>query len=119
MFLLGMGVNLIGVPSEVSGAAKTATSILLGLHMLIGLGLLVGSIAIVIKGRSSAFVRQIWFGLLTIIITIFCGVMTVATKSNWWSYGMSIGFIANFWIYGLLLFKTRAQGTRVPEQIRR
>jgi len=107
MFLLGMGVNLIGLPSEVTGAAKTATSILLGLHILIGLSLVAGSITAVLRARRSIFQKFARTGLIAVAATFFSGVMTFATKSNWWSYAMSIGFIANFWIYGLLFFKTR------------
>lgn len=112
MFLLGMGVNLIGLPSEVSGGAKTTTSILLGIHILISLGLLSGSIFVVSKARSLAFARQAWMGLAAIALTILCGVMTVVTKSNWWSYAMSIGFITNFWIYSGLFVKTRSEINR-------
>jgi len=49
MFLLGMGVNLIGLPSQVAGGAQTATSILLSLHALIGLSLVAGSIVTVVR----------------------------------------------------------------------
>jgi len=107
MFLLGMGVNLIGLPAEVSGGARTATSILLSVHVLIGLGLLAGGVSTVRRARSSAFIRQSWTGLVALILTVLCGVMTAVTKSNWWSYGMSVGFITNFWIYGSLYVKTR------------
>ncbi|HSW77254.1 MAG TPA: hypothetical protein VLG36_00470 [Candidatus Chromulinivoraceae bacterium] len=108
MFLLGMGVNLIGLPSEVTGGQQTATSILLSLHVLIGLSLVAGSIVTVVRAKSSDFMKLAWIGLATILITLLCGIMTAATESNWWSYGMSIGFIANFWIYGALFVKTRS-----------
>ena len=107
MFLLGIGVNLIGLPSQVAGGTKTVTSIILSLHVLIALGLLAGGIVTVIRAKSSIYMRQTWIGLAAIILTFSCGVMTVITENNWWSYGMSIGFIANFWIYGLLFVRTR------------
>lgn len=107
MFLLGMGVNLIGLPSQVTGGEQTATSILLSLHVLIGLSLVAGSIVTVVRTKSSDFTKLAWIGLITILVTLLCGVMTAVTGSNWWSYGMSIGFIANFWIYGMLFVKTR------------
>lgn len=107
MFLLGMGVNLIGLPSQTTGGANTATSIILSLHVLVALGLFAGAIVTVMRARSSVYVKQTSIGLAAIILTFSCGVMTVATESNWWSYGMSIGFIASFWIYGLLFIRTR------------
>lgn len=107
MFLLGMGVNLIGMPAETTGGAKTATSIILSLHALIGLSLIAGGIVTVVRAKSSAFAKQSWIGLVAILLTFACGVMTIATESNWWSYAMSVGFIANFWIYGALFVKTR------------
>jgi len=107
MFLLGMGVNLIGLPSETTGGANTATSIILSLHVLIGLSLIAGSIVTVVRARSSAFYTHAWVGLATIFLTFVCGAMTVITSSDWWSYVMSLGFIANFWIYGALFMKAR------------
>lgn len=107
MFLLGMGVNLIGLPSEVTGTANLATSIILSVHVLIGLGLLAGAAVTLRRTRGSHFTKNARIGLIAIILTIFCGVMTATTKSNWWSYGMSIGFLANIWLYGWLYINTR------------
>lgn len=107
MFLLGMGVNLIGLPSQVTGGANTATSIILSLHVLIAFGLLAGATVTVIRAKTSVYMKQSWIGLAAIILTFSFGVMTVATENNWWSYAMSIGFIVSFWIYGLLFVKTR------------
>jgi len=107
MFLLGMGVNLIGLPSETDGSAKTATTVLLGLHMLIGLGLVLGAIFALVKAKRTAFAPLARVGLIAITLTFIAGVMTFSTGNNWWSYAMSIGFISDLWIYGLLFMKTR------------
>ena len=107
MFLLGMGVNLIGLPAETTGGANMATSIILTLHALVGLSLIAGSIATVVRAKSSVYERSAWFGLAAILLTFSCGVMTIATENNWWSYAMSVGFIVNFWLYGALFVKTR------------
>jgi hypothetical protein len=109
MFLLGMSVTLIGLPSEAAGMAKTATTILLGLHILVGTGLVAGSILTLLRARSSGFLKPAWIGLTAVALTFLCGVMTAATESNWWSYAMAVGFIANFWIYGALFVKTRIE----------
>lgn len=107
-FLLGMGVNLIGLPGDTSGAAKTTTQILLGLHVLISLGLLVGAGISLSLARKAGepFVRFAWIGATGIAITVTAGILTTATKSNWWSYLMALGFMASLLLYGAVF--TRA-----------
>lgn len=107
-FLLGMGVNLIGLPSDTSGTAKTTTQILLGLHVLISLGLLVGAGISLRLARKAGepFVRLAWIGATGIAITVTAGILTAATKSNWWSYLMALGFMASLLLYGAVF--TRA-----------
>ena len=39
-FLLGMAVNLIGQPSETTGAAHAVSTVLLGLHVVVAIGLI-------------------------------------------------------------------------------
>ena len=109
MFLLGMGVNLIGLPSETTGTAQTATSILLGLHVVVGIALVAGGAVTVLRARGSAFLRQAWLGLTAVVLTFVCGAITVSTGSALWSYAMSVGFIGSFWIYGALFVGTRAE----------
>jgi hypothetical protein len=46
-FLLGMAVNLLGLPSQARGTAHTATTVFLAAHVLITLGLRVGAVMIV------------------------------------------------------------------------
>lgn len=107
IFLLGMAVNLIGLPSEVTGGAQTATSVLLSLHILVAIGLVAGSVVTVIRARGSSFLRLAAIGLAAIALTLVCGVITVSTGDARWSYAMSVGFIASFWIYGLVFVRTR------------
>ncbi len=109
MFLLGMAVNLIGLPSQVSGSAQTATTVLLSLHILVAFGLVAGSIVTVRRARGSTFIRPAGIGLAIIALTFVCGAVTVSTGDALWSYAMSVGFIASFWIYGLLFVGTRGE----------
>ncbi len=109
MFLLGMGVNLIGLPSEATHGAKTVTSVLLGLHILIAIGLIVGAtltIRLAAK-QGSAYRKLTYWGGLTTGLTFIAGITTVATDNSWWSYAMALGFIVNAWIYGLLYIRTK------------
>jgi hypothetical protein len=106
IFLLGMAVNLIGLPSETAGGTKTITTILLALHVLIGFGLIAGGISMVLRTKESALLKQAQVGLAAIILTFICGVIDVKTKSDWWSYAMSVGFMASLWAYIMLFVKT-------------
>ena len=42
-FLLGMAISLIGQPSETTGAAHTASNVLLALHVLVAVILIAGA----------------------------------------------------------------------------
>lgn len=105
-FLLGMGVNLIGLPDETSGGAKKATQIFLGLHVLISLGLLIGAILCVVFAiKAGVFKKLAQAGAAGVVITITAGVLTMATGSNWWSYLMAVGFMASLLAYASLYSK--------------
>lgn len=104
IFLLGMAVNLIGLPDEVSGGAKTASNIFLILHMLVAIGLIVGAIRIVISAQKQekTILTLAKVGSAAIGVAVIAGILTLATKSNWWSYLMAVGFIAGIGVYGRL-----------------
>lgn len=108
-FLLGMAVNLLGLPSETTGINKIASAVSLGLHTLLALGLLVGAILTVKRARAidAKYVRVAWSGAMFIIITIAAGVLTIVLGNDWWSYIMAAGFIATFVVYGKLLLQTK------------
>ena len=116
-FLLGMAVNLIGQPSQTTGAARAVSTVLLGLHAVVAIGLVAGAVMVIGAARGGGDrPRQLArSGAVLIGLTAVAGVMTVITKSNWWSYGMATGFIASVLLYGTLL--VRAQGpTPRPQQ---
>jgi hypothetical protein len=108
-FLLGMAVNLLGLPSQVTGAAHTASTVFLAAHVLITLGLLAGAAMIIrATARPQNPSRQlaIW-GAIAIAATTAAGILNMITKSNWWSFGMALGFIASLLTYGGLLMQAR------------
>ena len=105
VFLLGMAVNLIGLPSQTAGGAHLASMVFLAVHALIALGLVIGSVLLL---RAAARLGGRWrgqgiAGAAAIAMAVAAGILTVITSSNWWSYAMAVGFIAAVLAYGSLL----------------
>jgi amino acid permease len=42
-----------------------------------------------------------------VAVTIGAGVLALATKSNWWSYLMAVGFLASLLIYFVLVLRAQ------------
>ena len=81
-----MAVNLIGQPSETTGAAHAVSSVLLALHVVVAIGLLAGAVMVIRAARGGGErPRQLArSGAVLIGLTVIAGVMTVITKNNWW-----------------------------------
>ena len=105
LFLLGMAVNLLGLPSQTSGAAHLASIAFLAAHALIALGLLVGTTMLLraATGLGGRWRRLATAGAIAIVAAFVAGVLTLITKNNWWSYTMAAGFIAALLAHGSLL----------------
>ena len=110
LFLLGMAVNLLGLPSQTSGAAHVASIALRAAHVLIALGLLIGTVMLIraAAGLGGRWRRQAVTGAIAIVAAFGAGALTLATKNNWWSYAMAVGFIAALLAYGSLLLPASA-----------
>ena|SRR5437868_3143117 len=104
-FLLGMAVNLIGLPSQRTGGWKATTTVFVVLHSLIALGLAFGAVQVFRLARpADQRTRQLaTYGLIAIVATIVAGIATLSTKNNWWSYAMAVGFASALLMYGGLL----------------
>lgn len=105
MFLLGMAVNLIGLPDEATGFWRTASICLLVLHVLVAIGLIVGAVQIrTLSEKAGAPFRT--FGMVGsagVGVAFLGGILTMATHgNNWWSYVMAVGFISAMIGYGRL-----------------
>ena len=110
VFLLGMAVNLVGLPSETSGAAHLASIAFLAAHALIALGLVIGTVMLL---RAAARLGSHWrrhaiAGATAIAVAVAAGILTLITNNNWWSYTMAVGFIAALLAYGNLLLPASA-----------
>lgn len=110
--ILGMAVNLLGLPGETTGAARIATSVSLILHVLIAVVLVVAAVlTALIAGRTEPRHPGLgWIGFAVIIVTFAAGVLTMMTNSGWLSFIMAAGTTASLVIYGILYGRAR-QGT--------
>jgi len=106
-FLLGMAVNLLGQPSEATGTARIASTVFLAGHVLISVAMAIGAVLTVRAAAriSGRWRRQANWGAAAIAATLAAGILTVITNSNWWSYGMALGFITALLAYGSVLLK--------------
>ena len=109
MFLLGMAVNLIGVKKDDLASVWSAGAIFTYLHILLALGLLINSLlAVKFAVAAKKLVRAAWIGVVLIVATTVCGMLTLGLDSDWWSFAMATGFIASVWLYGIMLFRAKA-----------
>ncbi|HEV7146373.1 MAG TPA: hypothetical protein VGN48_05185 [Pedococcus sp.] len=94
-FLLGMGANLVGLPSEVKGAAHAVTLTLIGVHALLAIGIVV--VAFLVSRSASeeqVAVRPTTIGGISVAVTFVAGLGTLMTGSAWLSFVMAAGFLA-------------------------
>ncbi len=105
-FILGIATNLfIKLPAEGGSAAWRAawTNVVTILHMIIGLGLFVGSIAFVIRtvlAKDGHWMIASMAGFVGMLLAFFGGVLFVQTQSDAYSLIMAIGFILGVLAYG-------------------
>ncbi len=112
-FLLGLAVALIGMPSEVSGFAAVASWALLGLHVLVGIGLIAVAFQVMAAAPAgSAHRGTAVAGVVVIIATVLVGGARMGMDSDWLSYLMGVGFLAAFFLYGRLALAAAAEGAR-------
>ncbi|WP_258045979.1 hypothetical protein [Leifsonia shinshuensis] len=109
-FLLGMGANLLGSPAEDDGAARVFASIVLGLHALVGIGVIVVAVrAWLTARRADVAPRAALWAFVVILLTFLAGVGTMLTGSEWLSFLMSAGFVAAAALYVVIGARALAQ----------
>jgi hypothetical protein len=108
MFVLGIGVNLIGLPSENTGGTKVITGILLVLHILVSIGLLVGAALCLLRSGplDDAMRSQVLIGGVLIVVAFVAGILDTSLGSAWWSFLMAVTFIGAFVVYGRIYVAT-------------
>jgi hypothetical protein len=108
-FLLGMAVNLL--PGDESVVARVLHSIVLGLHILVGIGVVVVAIRLLAAARQEDLGRtEALWALVAVSITFVAGVLTVVLHSGWFSFLMSAGFLVSAMLY----VRTLLVGTARP-----
>jgi hypothetical protein len=124
VFLLGMAVSLIGLPSKTRGTAHIASLIFLAAHVVIAVGLIAGTVMVLRAATrlGSRRRRQSIAAASAIGVAVAAGILTLSAGSNWWSYLMAVGFVTALLAnVGLLLPETgpgsdtRHRGTRAHQ----
>ncbi|WP_336852429.1 hypothetical protein [Sinomonas albida] len=97
-FLLGMGTNLLGGSQD--SAAMITDGIVLGLHILVGIGVIVVAIRLLLAARQQQLgVRAAVWALVILSATFLIGVGTLITGSGWLSFLMAVGWLAGVGLY--------------------
>jgi FtsH-binding integral membrane protein len=114
-FLLGMGANLLGSPAENDGAARVVAGIVLGLHALVGIGILVVAVRVWLTARREGVAQQaaLW-AFVVVVLTFLAGVGTMLTGSDWLSFAMSVGFVAAAVLYVAVGARALVRRAAVP-----
>ncbi len=102
-YLLGMAENLIGLPSETSGAANAVSMVVLTTHVALAIGLVLGAarVALVLRRAGRPVRRLATLALAVVVVTFVSGGMTTmdAAHTEAWSYLMAAGFIVAAALY--------------------
>lgn len=91
-FVLGMALNLIG--TDTTGPSHTLYTVILVTHILNAIGLVEGSIYILIKEKDKLSI----YIVTALCITLSAGILTVFTRQDIWSFAMACGFILSSWL---------------------
>jgi len=112
-FILGMILNLfIDLPKNASiGTTLSHGGIVLALHIIIALGLLIGSIILIVRSsaaRSKAWLITSIIGALGIFVALTNGLAFIFNDDDVTSFIMAMGFIVAAATYSTALTFTQA-----------
>ena len=110
-FLVGMAVNLVGLPSENNAFGRVAAMVLLMLHILIALDLLVNGILVIVRASGSSIATFARTGAAGIVVAILGGTMFFGAGSGWWSYLMALGTAASLVLYAFAYVRLVRDGS--------
>jgi hypothetical protein len=104
-FLVGMVFYMVGVPSHATRSAHTGSLLILAAHALLAAALAAGAVWI-IRATAGAPDWQRWLarsGAGAIAVAAVAGLLTLVTRSGWWSFVMAAGFTVALLAYAGLL----------------
>ncbi len=117
-YLLGIAENLIGLPSETTGATNTASLVILVAHIVVAFGLVVGAarIAWMARGAEPGFRRLTTIALVVVVATFIAGGLTTGAEATMavWSFAMAVGFVVAAGLYVAIV----VQGMTETSEIR-
>lgn len=99
-FLLGMGTNLVGTPQDNTDGGRIVAASLLGLHILIGVGVVVVAIRLWMVARDAELgERPALWALVVLAVTFLIGIGTMLMDSGWLSFLMALGWLVGVGLY--------------------
>ncbi len=106
-FLLGLALATVAdYDAEAHTGNHVVHQAVLGLHVLLALGILVGATMLVVMTKKllpKQFGAAV-VGLVAVLVAIVCGMATLAVDSHeWFTFGMGTGFIVAIGVYGGML----------------
>jgi protein-S-isoprenylcysteine O-methyltransferase Ste14 len=82
------------------GAARVVAGIVLGLHALVGIGVVVVAVRVWLTARRERVAKRAALAaFVVIVLTFLVGVGTMMSGSAWLSFLMSAGFVAAAVLY--------------------
>lgn len=97
-FVLGMSINLL--PDDGGAAVRVLRSVVLGLHVLVGIGIVIVAVRVLLAARRQGIgaTESLW-ALVGAAVTFVAGVLTIVLDNDWFSFVMAIGFLATAALY--------------------
>lgn len=112
-YLLGMATNLfVQFPEKGNDVAMwkfTWSRIPLALHIILGIGLLIGSVALLLRSlrqKNKIWIKASLAGMISILISGVAGSEFVSSQADIYSFIMAAGFIAAILSYGWGAYKS-------------
>jgi hypothetical protein len=108
-FVLGLALATVAAyDSGTHTGSQALYQLFLLLHMLVGLGLLAGSIALLVATRKRAprLTGRAVVGLCAMLVSIVTGLARISVDGEWLTFLMGTGFIVAISLYSQMLIET-------------
>lgn len=112
-FLLGLALATVAdYDPDTHTGNHAAHQVLLGLHVLVAVGILVGAVQMVLGTKKGAprLSGLAIGGLVAVVVAFAAGAVRLSVDNEWLTFIMGVGFIAAVGIYGRLLGMVMARG---------